>query len=169
MNQVEFINNIKPFKDKMFRLAKRLLVSTEEAEDTTQDILVKLWNKNDNLHELKNLEAYAMTITKNHCLDVLKSKRASNMQLVHSNYEEKNSGLVAKLENTDSLQFVEKWINELPEQQKLIIQMRDVEQYEFEEIAKILEISEATIRVALSRARKTIREKLTKTHNYGIA
>ena len=169
MNQVEFINNIKPFKDKMFRLAKRLLVSTEEAEDTTQDILVKLWNKNDNLHELKSLEAYAMTITKNHCLDVLKSKRASNMQLVHSNYEEKNSGLVAKLENTDSLQFVEKWINDLPEQQKLIIQMRDVEQYEFEEIAKILEISEATIRVALSRARKTIREKLTKTHNYGIA
>jgi RNA polymerase sigma factor (sigma-70 family) len=169
MNQVEFINNIKPFKDKMFRLAKRLLISTEEAEDTTQDILVKLWNKNDNLHELKSLEAYAMTITKNHCLDVLKSKRASNMQLVHSNYEEKNSGLVAKLENTDSLQFVEKWINELPEQQKLIIQMRDVEQYEFEEIAKILEISEATIRVALSRARKTIREKLTKTHNYGIA
>ena len=56
----------------------------------------------------------------------------------------------------------------MPEQQRLIIQMRDIEQYEFEEIAKILEMSEATIRVALSRARKTIREYLTKTHNYGI-
>jgi RNA polymerase sigma factor (sigma-70 family) len=56
----------------------------------------------------------------------------------------------------------------LPEQQKLIIQMRDIEEYEFEEIAKIMNMTEATIRVALSRARKTIREKMTITHNYGI-
>jgi RNA polymerase sigma factor (sigma-70 family) len=168
MNQVEFIDNIKPFKDKMFRLAKRLLVSTEEAEDTTQEILVKLWNKNDSLNQLGSLEAYAMTITKNHCLDILKSKRATNLQIVHSNYQENNIGLQEKLENTDSLQWIEKWINDLPEQQKLIIQMRDIEQYEFEEIAKIMDMSEATIRVALSRARKTIREKLTNTHNYGI-
>ncbi len=168
MTQVEFINNIKPFKDKMFRLAKRLLVSTEEAEDTTQDILVKLWNKNDNLNHLGSLEAYAMTITKNHCLDILKSKRANNLQIVHSNYQENEIGLQEKLENSDSLQWVEKWINNLPQQQKLIIQMRDVEQYEFKEIAKIMDMSEATIRVALSRARKTIREKLTNTHNYGI-
>ena len=54
-------------------------------------------------------------------------------------------------------------------QQKLIIQMRDIEQYEFEDIAKVLDMSEATIRVALSRARKTIREIMIKTHNYGIA
>jgi RNA polymerase sigma-70 factor (ECF subfamily) len=46
--------------------------------------------------------------------------------------------------------------------------MRDIEQYEFEDIAKILDMSEATIRVSLSRARKTIREIMTKTHNYGI-
>ena len=63
---------------------------------------------------------------------------------------------------------LEKIINALPEQQKLIVQMRDIEQYEFEDIAKTLGISEATIRVSLSRARKTIREIMTKTHNYGI-
>jgi RNA polymerase sigma factor (sigma-70 family) len=56
----------------------------------------------------------------------------------------------------------------LPTKQKLVLQLRDIEQYEFHEIAKILEMSEATIRVSLSRARKTIREKLTQTHNYGI-
>jgi RNA polymerase sigma factor (sigma-70 family) len=73
MNQLEFINNIKPFKDKLFRLAKRLLVSTEEAEDATQEVMVKLWNKNDDLSKFGSIEAYAMTITKNYCLDVLKS------------------------------------------------------------------------------------------------
>ena len=168
MNQIEFINHVKPFKDKMFRLAKRLLVSIEEAEDATQEVLVKLWNKNNVLNDFGSTEAYAMTITKNYCLDVLKSKRATNLQIVHNNYVEIGAGLQQKVEDNDSWNWVEKWINDLPEQQKLIIQMRDVEQYEFEEIAKILEMSEATIRVALSRARKTIREKLTNTHNYGI-
>ena len=168
MNQIEFINHVKPFKDKIFRLAKRLLVSIEEAEDATQEVLVKLWNKNNVLNDFGSTEAYAMTITKNYCLDVLKSKRATNLQIVHNNYVENGASLQQKVEDNDSWNWVEKWINDLPEQQKLIIQMRDVEQYEFEEIAKILEMSEATIRVALSRARKTIREKLTNTHNYGI-
>jgi RNA polymerase sigma-70 factor (ECF subfamily) len=168
MNQIEFINHVKPFKDKMFRLAKRLLVSTEEAEDATQEVLVKLWNKNHVLEQYTSSEAYAMTITKNHCLDVLKSKRATNLQIVHNNYIENGSSLQQKVEDSDSWNWVEKWINELPEQQKLIIQMRDIEQYEFAEIAEIMEMNEATIRVALSRARKTIREKLTNTHNYGI-
>lgn len=168
MNQIEFINHVKPFKDKMFRLAKRLLVSTEEAEDATQEVLVKLWNKNNVLNDFGSTEAYAMTITKNYCLDVLKSKRASNLQIVHNNYVENGASLQQKVEDNDSWNWIEKWMNDLPEQQKLIIQMRDIEQYEFAEIAEIMEMSEATIRVALSRARKTIREKLTNTHNYGI-
>jgi RNA polymerase sigma factor (sigma-70 family) len=168
MDQLEFINKIKPFKDKVFRLAKRLLVSTEEAEDATQEVLLKLWNKNEVLHQFGSIEAYAMTIAKNYCLDVLKSKRASNIQINHHDFTNKDSGLHQKIEDYDSLNWVEKCINELPEQQKLIIQMRDIEEYEFEEIGKIMEMSEATIRVALSRARKTIKEKMIKTHNYGI-
>ena len=168
MHQKEFIQLVTPFKDKVFRLAKRLLISTEEAEDATQEVLVKLWNKNDNLDAYTSLEAFAMTTTKNYCLDQLKSKRASNLQLVHSNYEDKQVGLLQKIEDTDSLRWVEKIINDLPEQQKLIVQMRDVEQYEFEEIAKMLNMNETAIRVALSRARKTIREIMQKTHSYGI-
>ena len=116
----------------------------------------------------KSVEALAMTMTKNFCLDQLKSKRASNMTLVHSNYSSNEASLQKKLEDEDSLSWVEKIINNLPEQQRLIIQMRDIEQYEFEEIAKILEMNETAIRVALSRARKTIREFMTNTHNYGI-
>ena len=66
------------------------------------------------------------------------------------------------------MDWVEKIINQLPEQQRMIIQMRDIEQYEFEEIAKILDMNETAIRVALSRGRKTIREFMSKTHDYGI-
>jgi RNA polymerase sigma-70 factor (ECF subfamily) len=169
MNQLEFMQTINPFKDKLFRLAKRLLVSTEEAEDATQEVLVKLWNKNETLGEYNSVEALAMTMTKNYCLDQLKSKRAGNLTIVHNNFTDREAPLQQKMEDTDSLNWVEKIIGQLPEQQKLIVQMRDIEQYEFEEIAKILEMNETAVRVALSRARKTIREFMIKTHSYGIA
>ena len=168
MNQIEFINHVKPFKDKMFRLAKRLLVSTEEAEDATQEVLVKLWNKNESLNEYNSVEAVAMTMTKNYCLDQLKSKRASNMKIVHNNFTDREASLQQKVEDNDTWNWVEKIINNLPEQQKLIVQMRDIEEMEFKEIGKILEMNEQAIRTALSRARKTIREKMIKTHHYGI-
>ena len=168
MTQNEFVKSITPFKDKLFRLAKRLLVSTEEAEDATQEVLLKLWNKNEDLGNYNSLEAFAMTMTKNYCLDQLKSKRAGNLKLVHDNYNDREPSLQKKLEDKDSLDWVEKVINQLPEQQRMIIQMRDIEQYEFEEIAKILDMNETAIRVALSRGRKTIREFMLKTHDYGI-
>jgi RNA polymerase sigma factor (sigma-70 family) len=169
MNQNEFVQLVTPFKDKVFRLAKRLLVSTEEAEDATQEVLVKLWSKNGNLAEYGSVEAFAMTMTKNYCLDQLKSKRTGNLKIVHTNYVDREPGLEKKMEDLDSLNWVEKIMDKLPVQQRLIIQMRDIEQYEFEEIAKILDMNESAIRVALSRARKTIRDYMTETHNYGIS
>lgn len=168
MGQNEFIKLIEPFKDRVFRLAKRLLISTEEAEDATQEVFVKLWNKEKVLDDYKNVEAFAMTMTKNYCLDQLKSKRAGNLKITHTNYEDKNTSLDKKVEDFDSLNWVEKIINKLPEQQRMIIHLRDVEQYEFEEIAKILDMNKTAIRVALSRARKTVREFMIKTNNYGI-
>lgn len=168
MKQQEFINIISPFKDKLFRLAKRMLVSTEEAEDATQEVLIRLWNRNDNLKSYNSIEALAVTMTKNYCLDQLKSKRASNLQIVHNNYNDNKASVEREIEGRDSWNWAEKIINELPEQQRLIIQMRDIEEYEFEEIAKALDMQETAVRVALSRARKIIREQLTAKHNYGI-
>lgn len=168
MNQNEFMQLVNPFKDKLFRVAKRLLVSTEEAEDATQEVLVKLWNKNEILDQYNSVEALAMTMTKNYCLDQLKSKRASNMKIVHNNFTNRDASLHQKVEDIDTWNWVEKIMSNLPEQQKLIVQMRDIEEMEFEEIGKVLEMNEQAIRTALSRARKVIREKMIKTHHYGI-
>jgi RNA polymerase sigma-70 factor (ECF subfamily) len=168
MTQTDFVKLVMPFKDKVFRLAKRLLVSNEEAEDATQEILLKLWNNKKKIQEYKNVEAFSMTMTKNFCLDRLKSKQAQNLKIVHSNYQDNNTSLQKQVELNDSVDWVSKIIEELPEQQKIILQLRDIEEYEFEEIAKVLDMNETAIRVSLSRARKTIREKLTNTHSYGI-
>ncbi|MEH6535676.1 MAG: sigma-70 family RNA polymerase sigma factor [Psychroserpens sp.] len=168
MTQTDFTKLVMPFKDKVFRLAKRLLVSREEAEDATQEILMKLWNNKEKISDYNNVEAFSMTMTKNFCLDRLKSKQAQNLKIVHSNYEDNNTSLQNQVENRDSVDWVSKIIEKLPEQQKIILQLRDIEEYDFDEIAKVVDMNPTAIRVSLSRARKTIREKLTNTHHYGI-
>ena len=167
MKQKEFLSTVLPYKDKIYRLSKRLLVSSEEAEDAVQEVFLKLWNGKEKIKNYKNPEAFAITMTKNYCFDRLKSKQASNMKIVHSNY--KNSDNVERaIEAKDGVNIVFQIMETLPEQQKTILQLRDVEQFEFAEIAEMMEINETAIRVALSRARKTVREQLIKQYNYGI-
>jgi RNA polymerase sigma-70 factor (ECF subfamily) len=168
MQQREFLNLVMPFKDKLYRMAKRLLISREEAEDATQEILLKLWSKNDAMAKYNNVEAFAMTMTKNFCLDRLKSKQAGNLKLVHSNYSDERTSLQKQIEAEDSVKWIERIMEQLPEQQKMVLQLRDVEQYDFEEICELLDMKQTAVRVTLSRARKTVREKLIEKHNYGI-
>ena len=167
MDNKEFTTLILPYKDKLYRLAKRILISSDEAEDAVQEVFLKLWKGKENIAKYKSPEAFAITMTKNYCLDRLKSKQASNLKIVHSNYQT-SENLERKIEANDGVAMVFRIMESLPEQQRIILQLRDVEQFEFSEIAKILDSNETAIRVALSRARKTVRDTLIKRHSYGI-
>ena len=169
MNQKEFLETVLPFKDKVYRLAKRLLVSSDEAEDATQELYFKLWKNKGKIEKYDNVEAYAMMMTKNYCLDQLKSKRASNLTLVHSNYRDENATLQSDVEYRDGANIIKKMMNDLHEKQRMIVQLRDVENYEYHEIAEIMDMEPTAIRVALSRARKALREKFINKQNYGIS
>lgn len=168
MNQKDFLTIVRPFQDKIYRLARRLLTSEEEAQDATQEVLLKLWSKKKQMTKYRNTEAFAMTMIKNYCYDTLKAKRSSNVSLVHTNYRDNSFDTVKETEVSDSVNWVYKMMKNLPEQQQLILQLRDVEEYTNAEIAEQLEINEGTVRTALSRARKTIREGLLEKHSYGI-
>src|SRR5690606_26518 len=133
-----------------------------------QEILMKLWTKKGDMGEYKSIEAFAMTMTKNFCLDRLKSKQAGNLKLVHSNYTDHDPSLQDQLEAEDAVAWMERIMKNLPDQQKMVLQLRDVEQYEFEEICELLDMKPTAVRVTLSRARKTVREELIKKHSYGI-
>jgi RNA polymerase sigma factor (sigma-70 family) len=168
LEQKEFLNTILPYKDTLYRLAKRLLVSSDEAEDAVQEVFLKLWKVRDKIDNYRSPEAFAVTMTKNYCLDRLKSKQASNLKIVHSNY--KNSENIERaIEANQGVELLTKIMQTLPEKQKIIMQLRDIEQFEFAEISQMLEINETAIRVALSRARKVVREQLIKQYNYGIS
>ncbi|WP_300438891.1 RNA polymerase sigma factor [Christiangramia sp.] len=168
MKETTFLNIIDPVKDKMYRMALRLLTSKEAAEDATQEAILKLWNRKGKIKHYANIEAFAMTVTKNYCLDQLKLKQNNNLRIGHQNYESNSIPLQSEIEVNDEMEWLGRIVATLPEQQKMVFQLRDVEQYEYKEIAKIMEMNETAIRVALSRARKAIRENLIKKHNYGI-
>jgi RNA polymerase sigma-70 factor (ECF subfamily) len=128
-----------------------------------------LWKNRGKIENYKNVEAYAMMMTKNYCLDQLKSKRASNLTLVHSNYKDETTEIEKDVEVNDGVNMIKHMMNDLPEKQRMIIQLRDIENYEFQEIGEILNMEQTAIRVALSRARKSLREKFIKRQNYGIS
>ncbi len=167
MKQGEFLDTVLPFKDKLFRLARRILVSSDEAEDAVQEVYLKLWKNKRSLQNYRNPEAFAMTMTKNYCLDRLKSKQAGNLKIVHSNYAH-SQNVEREIEANDGVALVFKLMEGLPEQQRIVLQLRDVEQFEYAEIAEMLDSNETAVRVALSRARKTVREQLIQYNNYGI-
>lgn len=168
MKQQTFLDKINPVKDKMYRLALRLLVSKEAAEDATQEVILKLWNRKHKIKDYTNLEAFAMMVVKNYCLDELKSKKNNNLRIVHQNYENKSTSPQRDLELKDEMNWIQDIVADLPEQQRIVFQLRDIEQLDFEEIEEITKMKSTAVRVALSRARKKIRERLTNKHDYGI-
>jgi len=162
----KFKIEVLPIKNKLYRLAKRFLVSKEEAEDTVQDVLLRLWSKKDNLEQINSIEGFAMVITKNLCLDKLKSKRRNTEEFSDTALNVIHKTPYNQTEMADSINRINEIINKLPDQQKIIIHLRDVEGYEFEEIAKVTGLTINTIRVNLSRARKKVRETVLKAESY---
>lgn len=169
MNPEEFKIQVLPVKNKLFRLSFRMLGGIEEAEDAVQDALVKLWTKRDELVKYNSIEAFAVTITKNICLDRMRSKSFRTERISERTAAAAFPDHGDTLEKRDLTGFVRKIIDSLPDQQKAIIHMRDIEGMEYEEIAKIMELNVNAIRVNLSRARKKVRETIVKIQGYELA
>ncbi|MDF9796885.1 RNA polymerase sigma factor (sigma-70 family) [Catalinimonas alkaloidigena] len=170
MNIQSFKSAVFPIQGKLYRLAKMMLGNDEEAEDAVQEVLLKLWLNRQNLKNYRSIEALAMIITKNQCLDKLKSAhwRKSEVGEPPDTTHSWDSPYKTT-ELNDSKEILIKLMHELPEQQKLIMHLRDIEEYSYEEIEKITGLCINNIRVSLSRARKSIREQFTKVNAYGSA
>ncbi|MBN2274377.1 MAG: RNA polymerase sigma factor [Bacteroidales bacterium] len=171
MNAAEFKEKIIPLSGKLFHFARLLLKDHAEAEDSVQEIFLKLWKLRDDLKKYDNIEAFAMRVTRNWCLDRIKAKKPlyiDNYTSGFDQYSDTDSPL-GLLEKADQMSTVSRIIQTLPEQQKTIIQLRDIEGYEYEEIANIMNMNINAVRVSLSRARNTIREQLINFVDYGYS
>ena len=161
MNQETFKNTVFVLKDEMYRFAKRFLVSSDEAQDLVQDLMMKFWQKKDELAGL-NIKSYALKCVKNECLNKLKH------EIVKQNFADLqiHRSELYKMEVNNLKEKIINFINELPEKQKMVIHLKDVEEYEVSEISEILEMEENAVRVNLMRARQKVKEQITQLMNY---
>lgn len=164
MTRAEFENDILPLSQNLYRFAFRFLLSQEEAEDAVQEVFVKLWNMRQKLPGYRSVEALAMTVTRNYCLDQLRKRgreiKEGDSPAVDTRTEEINPE--QQLEKSETFEIITGIINNLPEQFRIVVQLRDIDGYEYDEIAERLKINVNTLRVNLSRGRKMIREQLVK-------
>ena len=166
MTSEDFKTIVLPVKNKLYRFALRLLGDRDEAQDTVQDVFLRLWSMREKLDEYRSIEAFSMTMTRNLCLDKLKSPAAKKEIFDETRSMPDNRTPYKETETSDTLRLVRKAMDALPEQQRMVIHLRDVESCGFDEIAEVTGLSMNNVRVTLSRARKKIRDTLININNY---
>ena len=170
MKEISFKNDVLPLKDKLYRLALRITLNREEAEDVVQDTLIKVWNSRERWLELESIEAYSLTIARNLSLDRMKKLDNNNGYLEEEKVERQDQSYTPseRMIQKDKLDIVRKMINELPEKQRTCLQLRDIEGKQYKEIADILNITEDQVKVNIFRARQTIKQRFQQFDRYGL-
>ena len=169
MQEISFRDDILPLKDKLFRLALRITFDRAEAEDVVQDTMIRVWNKREEWTQFGSIEAYCLTVAKNLAIDRSQKKEAQNVELTPEMEEESEiSGPYDQLVNNERMSIIHRLINELPEKQRLIMQLRDIEGESYKEIAKILNLTEEQVKVNLFRARQKVKHRYLEIDEYGL-
>lgn len=163
MELKEFKITVLPLRAKLLNYARKLTDEPEDAEDAVQEVLLKLWNKRLELEQYRSIEAFAMTLTHNICIDLWRSKHTGNLPLDTVQAASPTGTPERLLEAKDELRLMHEIIGSLPPLQRTIMRMKDIEGYETDEIAEITGCGPEAIRSNLSRARKRVRDTYLQT------
>lgn len=158
------------FKHKVFSLSERIyplvarLLGKSNAEDAIQEIMLKLWEQRKRINNHPNIKGLVFLTSRNYCLDVLRKKKFTK------DYEVEKLKIVYKKENqfewNELNSILDNILQKLPEQQKEVFEMKDLDGFETNEIADVLQIKQEHVRVLLSRARKQIALELENNYKY---
>lgn len=167
--EIYFKNTFLSKKNKLYRFAYFFLKEEDEAKDATQETLIKIWDKRGEWDKVENPDAWSMQIIKNNCLDRLrKSKTAQKHQesfyFVQST--DQNPGTISIWQ--DQWNVLQQVMDQLSEKQKTVFILREIEGNSYQEIAALLEISEAQVKSDLFRSRKFLKETMLKINDHGI-
>lgn len=165
MEATEYTSLIASIKDTAYRLALRIVGDSSMAEDVLQDVYEKVWRARDAVLQSEHPRAYVCRITHNLAIDRVRQRgRERGIYIDSCGASDGN----VQTDLSDMAALTQQIIATLPPKQQLIMHMRDVEGYEFDEIAAIAECDETSVRMNLSRARKRVREELINAMNYGV-
>ena len=170
MTQEQFENNILPLQDQLYRYAVSILFDVEAGKDIVQEVLLKLWKQREKLDQIENLSAWCIRLTRNTCLDRLRSPKNKMLGL-----EQAGTPLAQRLipdvdaEQNDLVKAMHRMLKDLPTQQQEIFRLHDIMGYSNREIEELLQLNDSQVKVNLCRARQKIRKRLTQMINYGLS
>lgn len=170
MDLKAFENRVLPTKNKLFRFALRFVGNEDDAKDIVQEVFLKVWNSRHEVREIQNWEAWCMRVTKNLSLDRLRLLNRKQTLPIEESFDLQHEALTPheSTEMDESMQKISEMIKALPEKQRQVIHLRDIEGYSYQEICEILQLDMNQVKVNLFRARNSVREKLTKIDAYGL-
>lgn len=154
MTQEEFKEETQRLRPRLMLMARRYL-GDDDAEDTVQDALLRLWQMVGELRQ--PLDALALRLTRNLCIDQVR-RRKPTVMLTDSGGTDLADGDDERIERMMAV------ISTLPDLQQTILRLRHLEGMEMNEIADLTGSSEVAIRKALSRARQAVRQKYMKQY-----
>jgi RNA polymerase sigma-70 factor (family 1) len=166
---MEFREQIWPIKDRLYRLALRLVNDRAEAEDVVQEVMIKLWRQGQELHLVQNLEAWCFRLTRNLALDKLKGGYQKRRVALPESLRDSPSAQRPdqQLEWKDTYEHIQQVIRSLPEQHRLVVHLRDIEGLSYQEIADALDMSMPQVKTNLFRARQVLRKSLQNRSAHG--
>ena len=161
------------YEKRAFNFAYRMLKDAHMAEDATQEAFLKAYLKINTFMGNSAFQTWFYTILNNVCLDILrkKSRRPEPLSIEQKTtddeeftlqIEDKSAGPHEALQKKDTNILLEKAIEKLTDEHRAVIILRDIEGREYEEIAKILNISLGTVKSRISRARLSLKKILEK-------
>lgn len=171
MKEIDFRYDLLPLKNKLFRLALRITMDTAEAEDVTEDTLIRLWEKRDALAAVDSVEAYALTVCRNLSLDRCRNSEKACLSLDSvpaEQADDRNRTPDEQLAQTDRMEWIGRLFAQLPEKQRSVMQLRDVEGRSYREIAQVMDMSEEQVKITLFRARQRIKKNYEKIERHGL-
>ncbi len=165
MNNDEFKKRFLSFHSLIYRISYSILENRDDANDVSQEVYIKLWERRNNLGDVRNDEAFVVTMTKNMSIDLLRNNQRKTTSIIESKDLIFESGEEERLYARDELSNVMKCMNTLPKTQQQAIRLRHFADMSIQEIAMATEQTETNVRQLLSRARRAMKEILNKNEN----
>jgi len=166
-----FSQLVSAYEKKAINYAYRMLNDASDAEDAAQEAFLKVFDKIDTFREKSTFSTWFYTVLNNVCLDILR-KRSRTADTVSINQtssdddeyelqlEDNSPGPYEQLQKNEAQRLLQEAIAQLSDEHRTIIIMRDINGFEYEEIAKITGVSLGTVKSRLSRARLALRSIL---------
>ncbi|MBS1533389.1 MAG: RNA polymerase sigma-70 factor [Bacteroidetes bacterium] len=158
------------YKNRVYSYALAIVKSEENAEEVTQEIMIKLWLCREMLDQVDNLDAYVYVIARNKSLNHLR-KAAYDMKLMNelkSFIPEEHNNVDDRISVRDHELLLQNAVNSLSPQRKQVYHLSRVEGLSHDEIADRLHLSKQTVKNHLVEALKLIRTHLYKSGGVAI-